>query len=102
MDFGAQQCTWAKRDDVTQNTPPLVAARLLVSKASSFGHKVGPEARCLAVWDCSVAFYHAPLDEGSKEGEMHFPEWIFAEYREEVPEEIFKAQLIYFLEWRTE
>ena len=52
-----------KRDDVTQNTPPLVAARLLVSKASSFGHKVGAEARCLAGWDCSVAFYHAPLDE---------------------------------------
>ena len=59
----AQQYNWAKRDDVTQNTPPLVAARLLVSKAASFGHKVGPEARCLAVWDCSVAFYHAPLGE---------------------------------------
>ena len=36
-----QQFNWAKRDDVTQNTPPLVAARLLVSKASSFGRKVG-------------------------------------------------------------
>ena len=59
----AQQFTWTKRDDVTQSTPPLVAARLLVSKASSFGHKVGAEARCLAGWDCSVAFYHAPLDE---------------------------------------
>ena len=43
---------------VTQNSPPLVTARLLVSKAS-----VGAEARCLAGWDCSVAFYHAPLDE---------------------------------------
>ena len=59
----AQQFNWAKRDDVTQNTPPLVAARLLISKASSFGHKIGLEARCLAVWDCSVAFYHGPLDE---------------------------------------
>ena len=37
----AQQFNSAKRDDVTQNT-----VRLLVSKASSFGHKVGPEARC--------------------------------------------------------
>ena len=55
----AQQFDWAKRDDVTQNTPPLV----LVSKAASFGHKIGREARCLAAWDCSVAFHHAPLDE---------------------------------------
>ena len=30
--------------------------RLQVSKASSF-------ARCLAGWECSVAFYHSPLDE---------------------------------------
>ena len=37
----AEQFGWAKRDDETQNTPPLVAARLLVSKAASFGHKVG-------------------------------------------------------------
>ena len=59
----AQQFNWAKLDDVTQTTPPLVAARLLVSKASSFGHKVGPKPRCLAVWDCSVAFYQSPLDE---------------------------------------
>ena len=57
----AQQFNWAKRDDVTQNTPPLVAARLLLSKASSFGREVGPESRYLAVWDCSVAFNHAPL-----------------------------------------
>ena len=27
--------------------------------------KVGAEARCLAGWDCSVAFYHAPFDEDS-------------------------------------
>ena len=59
----AQQFNWAKRDDATQNTPPLVAARLLLSKASSFGHKVGAEARCLAGWDCSVAYYRALLDE---------------------------------------
>ena len=58
-----QQFNWAERDDVTQDTPPLVAVRLLVSKASSFGHTVGPEERCLAVWDCSVAFHRAPLDE---------------------------------------
>ena len=55
----AQQLKWAKRDDITQNTPLLVTARLLVNKASSFGHKIGPEGRCLAVWDCSVAIYHA-------------------------------------------
>ena len=59
----AEQFNWAQHADVTQNTPHLVAARLLVSKASSFGHKVGPEARCLAVWGCSAAFHHAPLDE---------------------------------------
>ena len=59
----AQQFNWAKRDYVTQNAPPLVAARLLVSKASSFAHEDGVEARCLAGWDCSVAFHHAPLDE---------------------------------------
>ena len=59
-----RQCKWAKRDDVTQNTPRLVATRLLVSKAASLGHKVGPpEVWCLTAWDCSVAFYHAPLDE---------------------------------------
>ena len=62
MEMGAQ-FNWAKRDDVTQNTPPLVAAHLLVGKASSFGHKVGAEARCLAGWDCSVAVCRAPLDE---------------------------------------
>ena len=28
-----------------------------------FGLKVGAEVRCRAGWDCSVAFYHAPLDE---------------------------------------
>ena len=39
----AQQFNWAKRDDAAQNTPPLVAARLLVS----------------------VAFYHALRDEGT-------------------------------------
>ena len=55
----AQQFNRAKRDDVT----PLVAVRLLVSTASSSGHKVGAEAQCLASWDCSVAFCHAPLDE---------------------------------------
>ena len=32
----AQQFNWAKREDVTQNTPPLVAVRLLVSKAVNF------------------------------------------------------------------
>ena len=32
----AQQLNWAKRDDISQNTPLLVTARLLVSKASSF------------------------------------------------------------------
>ena len=61
--LAAQQFTWANRDDVSQNTPSLVAARLLVGQTSSFGHKVGQETRCLAGWDCSVAFYHAPVDE---------------------------------------
>ena len=46
----AQQFIWAKPDDVTQNTALLVAARLLFSKAASFGHKIGPEALCLALW----------------------------------------------------
>ena len=57
-----QPFNWAKRDDVPQNTPPLVAARLLVGKGPSLGHKVGAEARCPVGWDCSVAFHHASLD----------------------------------------
>ena len=48
---------------MTQNTPPLDAARLLVGGESSFGHKISAEARCLAGWDCSVTFHHALLDE---------------------------------------
>ena len=32
----AQQFNFAKRDDVTQNTPPVVAARFLVGNASPF------------------------------------------------------------------
>ena len=55
----AQQLNWATRDDV----PLLVIARLFVSKASSFEHMFAAEARNLVGWDCSVVFYHVPLDE---------------------------------------
>jgi hypothetical protein len=59
----AMQINTYKREDVTQNTPPLVAVRLMVSRAATLTTTAGQHCRCLAVWDCSVAFYHAPLDE---------------------------------------
>ena len=69
----AQQFKWE-----TQNTPLLVAARLLASRASPFGPKVGAEARCQAGWNCSAALYHAPLDEYicCHSAESVVPRWI--------------------------
>ena len=35
----------------------------MVSRAATLTTTAGQHCRCLAVWNCSVAFYHAPLDE---------------------------------------
>ncbi len=43
--------------DVQANTPPLKAARVIISRASS-----GCETKVLALYDASVAFLHAALD----------------------------------------
>ena len=46
------------RDDVFAVTPPLAAMRFILSRAASRGH-----GRCLGLWDVSVAFFHATIDE---------------------------------------
>ena len=48
----------SKREDVFAGTPPLGMMRYVISRAASRGR-----ARCLAVYDVSVAFFHALLQE---------------------------------------
>ena len=52
-----------KRDDVIQNTPPLSVARLLVSKDATSATLEGRSDKCIAVWDSSVALFHATIPE---------------------------------------
>ena len=47
-----------KRYDVFAATPPLAAVRFILSRAASRGH-----GRCLGLWDVSVAFFHAAIEE---------------------------------------
>ena len=47
-----------KREDVFAATPPLPAMRFILSRAASRGH-----GRCLGLWDASVAFFHAAIEE---------------------------------------
>ena len=47
-----------RREDVFAATPPLAARRFILSRAASRGH-----GRCLGLWDVSVAFFHAPIEE---------------------------------------
>ena len=49
----------SKREDVFAATPPLAAMRFILSRAASRGH-----GRCLGLWDVSVAFFHATIEEG--------------------------------------
>ena len=48
----------SKREDVFAATPPLVAMRSNLSRAASRGH-----GRCFGLWDVSVAFFHATIEE---------------------------------------
>ena len=48
----------SKREDVFAATPPLAAMRFILSRAASRGH-----GRCLGLWDVSVAFFHATIEE---------------------------------------
>lgn len=54
----AKQVRGEKRTDVFAGTPPLSAMRYVISRAASRGRH-----RCLATYDVSVAFFHAPLHE---------------------------------------
>ena len=47
-----------KRDDVLAATPILAAMRFTLSRAAFRGH-----GRCLGLWDVSVAFFHATIEE---------------------------------------
>ena len=52
----SQRCTQARRR--VCGTPPLAAMRFILSRAASRGH-----GRCLGLWDVSVAFFHATIEE---------------------------------------
>ena len=60
--FVAKQINYFKRDDVTQNTPPLKVFMAILSLCAT-KRKNSAELRVFAIWDISVAFYHAPMDE---------------------------------------
>ena len=47
-----------KRDDVFAAAPLHAATRSISSRAASRGH-----GRCLGLWNVSVAFFHAPIEE---------------------------------------
>jgi len=57
----ATQVNMFAREDVNASTPPLQAARLVVSLAASKTQRRGP--RFVAVHDAHVAFFHADMDE---------------------------------------
>merc|ERR1712194_82469 len=59
----AKEYNTFKREDVVQNTPPLSIVRLFVSKAATATNQEGRHTKCIAVWDCSVAFFHASITE---------------------------------------
>jgi hypothetical protein len=59
----AKEINYFKRADISQNTPPLVVIRLMISLAASVVDASGMHCMCLAVWDCCHAFYHAAINE---------------------------------------
>ena len=61
--FVAKQVAYDSRDDVSQSTPALLAFRLLLSIAVSDALIFGGSPVVLSVWDISVAFFHAVMDE---------------------------------------
>ena len=48
----------SKREDVFAATAPHAAMRFILSRAASRGR-----GRCLGLWDVSVAFFHAAIEE---------------------------------------
>ena len=60
--FVAKQVAYEQRDDVSQTTPALLIFRLLLSIAVTIAPIFG-SAVVLSVWDISVAFFHAVMDE---------------------------------------
>ena len=61
--FVAKQVAYDQRDDVSQTTPALLIFRLLLSIAVSIAPNFCGSAVVLSVWDSSVAFFHAVMDE---------------------------------------
>ena len=61
--FVAKQVAYDQRDDVSQATPALLIFRLLLSTAVSIAPIFCGSAVVLSVWDTSVAFFHAVMDE---------------------------------------
>ena len=61
--FVAKQVAYDQRDDVSQTTPALLIFRLLLSIAVSIAPIFCGSAVVLSVWDISVAFFHAVMDE---------------------------------------
>ena len=61
--FAAKQVAYDPRDDVSQSTPALLVFRLLLSIAASDASIFGGSPVVLSVWDISVAFFHAVMDE---------------------------------------
>ena len=61
--FAATQVAYDPRDDVSQSTPALLVFRLLLSIAASAASIFGGSPVVLSVWDISVAFFCAVMDE---------------------------------------
>ena len=62
--FVAKEVAYDTRDDVTQSTPALLIFRLLLALVCS-GFVGPPSVACFAVFDISVAFFHARLPKGT-------------------------------------
>ena len=61
--FVAKQVAYDQRNDVSQTTPALLIFRLLLSIAVSIAPIFCGSAVVLSVWDISVAFFHAVMDD---------------------------------------
>ena len=61
--FVAKQVAYNPRDDVSQSTPAPLIFRLLLSIAVSIAPIFCGSAVVLSIWDISVAFFHAVMDE---------------------------------------
>ena len=60
--FAAKEVNYFKRDDVTQSTPPVKAFRMLLSLCAT-RRRHCRKPRFFAIWDISVAFFNADIDE---------------------------------------